>query len=311
MLMQGYAAVAGPGDPGARPAQVRRGHHRGRTAVRRAARRGVVVLRHRHAAEHRHGARPGGDRRRERGRRRLAGDAEALTCSTRSRASPTAATGSCSSWRRCSCCSPPRSAARSSRLLDSDDDFEDHASESVLARDAVERATGRSGVARPGRARAARRGRRQRRRRRQKIARVAGALRDPGVADVVAVPRRRPARARLARRPLDLRARHVPLGRRRGRAGRAPAGPRRARAGRHRGRRPARVRPGLRAGAGGPRARGAARLPAALPALARRLPQRRRGAAAGDRRRDDDPHDVRVACGWSTRSSRCRCSRST
>jgi uncharacterized membrane protein YdfJ with MMPL/SSD domain len=70
-------------------------------------------------------------------------------------------------------------------LLDSDDDFEDHASESVLARDAVERASGRSGspdlvvLVRLGAdadSPAAT----------QKIARVAGALRDPGVADVIA-----------------------------------------------------------------------------------------------------------------------------
>jgi uncharacterized membrane protein YdfJ with MMPL/SSD domain len=63
-------------------------------------------------------------------------------------------------------------------LLDSDDDFEDHASESVQARAAVEAAAGRSASpdmvvlvrgAEPA-----------------KIRRVAGALRDPGVASVVA-----------------------------------------------------------------------------------------------------------------------------
>jgi uncharacterized membrane protein YdfJ with MMPL/SSD domain len=61
-------------------------------------------------------------------------------------------------------------------LLDSDDDFEDHASESVLARDAVERAAGRS--ASPDMVVLVRSAERA------KIARVAGELRDPGVADV-------------------------------------------------------------------------------------------------------------------------------
>jgi RND superfamily putative drug exporter len=70
-------------------------------------------------------------------------------------------------------------------LLDSNDDFEDHQSESVLARDDVERATGRSAApdmvvlvraGAPVDSAAAQR----------KIARVAGALRDPGVADVIA-----------------------------------------------------------------------------------------------------------------------------
>jgi uncharacterized membrane protein YdfJ with MMPL/SSD domain len=70
-------------------------------------------------------------------------------------------------------------------LLDSDDDFEDHASESVLARDAVERATGRSGspdmvvLVRLAADADSPEGR-------EKLGRVADALRDPGVADVVA-----------------------------------------------------------------------------------------------------------------------------
>ncbi len=70
-------------------------------------------------------------------------------------------------------------------LLSSDDDFEDHQSESVLARGDVERATGRSAApdmvvlvrlgAPVGTDKA-----------QQKIARVAGELRDPGVAEVIA-----------------------------------------------------------------------------------------------------------------------------
>jgi uncharacterized membrane protein YdfJ with MMPL/SSD domain len=77
-------------------------------------------------------------------------------------------------------------------LLDTDDDFEDHGSESVLARDAVERATGRSAspdmvvLVRLGAPvdspRAA-----------DKIGRVAQALRDPDVAEVVAVRDGEPA----------------------------------------------------------------------------------------------------------------------
>ena len=76
-------------------------------------------------------------------------------------------------------------------LLDSDDDFEDHASESVLARDAVERASGRSGspdlvvLVRLG-------GDVDSAASQAKIARVAGALRDPGVADVAAYRDGRP-----------------------------------------------------------------------------------------------------------------------
>jgi uncharacterized membrane protein YdfJ with MMPL/SSD domain len=70
-------------------------------------------------------------------------------------------------------------------LLDSNDDFEDHQSESVLARGDVERATGRSAapdmvvLVRAGApvGSAAAQG---------KIGRVADSLRDPGVADVVA-----------------------------------------------------------------------------------------------------------------------------
>ena len=77
-------------------------------------------------------------------------------------------------------------------LLDSDDDFEDHGSESVLARDAVQRATGRSASpdmvvlvrlgAPVGSPQAE-----------QKIARVARELRHPDVADVVAVRDGEPA----------------------------------------------------------------------------------------------------------------------
>ena len=55
----------------------------------------------------------------------------------------------------------------------------------------------------------------------------------------------------------------------------------------------------------------AARLPAALPALAGRLPRRGGRAAAGRRGGDDDPASRSRCCGSRTRSSRCRCSRST
>ncbi len=71
-------------------------------------------------------------------------------------------------------------------LLDSDDDFEDHGAESVLARDAVERATGRS--ASPDMVVLVRLGAPvDSPRAREKLARVAQQLRDPGVAEVVAV----------------------------------------------------------------------------------------------------------------------------
>ena len=71
-------------------------------------------------------------------------------------------------------------------LLDSDDDFEDHGSQSVLARAAVEQATGRSAspdmvvlvrLGAPVDAPQAQ----------QKIARVAQSLEEPDVAEVVAV----------------------------------------------------------------------------------------------------------------------------
>ena len=71
-------------------------------------------------------------------------------------------------------------------LLDSDDDFEDHGSEAVLARDAVQRATGRS--ASPDLVALVRLGAPvDSPRAEEKIARVARALRDPDVAEVVAV----------------------------------------------------------------------------------------------------------------------------
>jgi RND superfamily putative drug exporter len=69
--------------------------------------------------------------------------------------------------------------------LNSDDDFEDHASESVLARAAIERATGRSAspdmvvLVRVGAPVDSGAGQ-------EKIARVTNALREPGVAEVVA-----------------------------------------------------------------------------------------------------------------------------
>jgi uncharacterized membrane protein YdfJ with MMPL/SSD domain len=73
-------------------------------------------------------------------------------------------------------------------LLDSNDDFEDHQSESVVARADVERATGRSAapdmvvLVRAGAPVDSPEGQR-------KIARVADTLKDPGVADVVAYRR--------------------------------------------------------------------------------------------------------------------------
>jgi uncharacterized membrane protein YdfJ with MMPL/SSD domain len=71
-------------------------------------------------------------------------------------------------------------------LLDSDDDFEDHGSESVLARDAVERATGRS--ASPDMAVLVRLGAPvDSPQAQEKLARVAEQLRHPDVAEVVAV----------------------------------------------------------------------------------------------------------------------------
>jgi uncharacterized membrane protein YdfJ with MMPL/SSD domain len=71
-------------------------------------------------------------------------------------------------------------------LLDSDDDFEDHGSESIQARDAVERATGRS--ASPDMVVLVRAGAPvDSPQAEEKIARVAEQLRDPGVAEVVAV----------------------------------------------------------------------------------------------------------------------------
>jgi RND superfamily putative drug exporter len=77
-------------------------------------------------------------------------------------------------------------------LLDTDDDFEDAGSEAVVARNTVERVTGRSAspdmvvlvrLGAPVESRPAQ----------EKIARVAGALRDPDVADVVAVRGGEPA----------------------------------------------------------------------------------------------------------------------
>jgi len=71
-------------------------------------------------------------------------------------------------------------------LLDTDDDFEDHGSESILARDAVERATGRS--ASPDLVALVRLGAPvDSQEAQEKVARVAQSLRDPDVADVVAV----------------------------------------------------------------------------------------------------------------------------
>jgi uncharacterized membrane protein YdfJ with MMPL/SSD domain len=77
-------------------------------------------------------------------------------------------------------------------LLDSDDDFEDHGAESVLARNAVEQATGRS--ASPDMVVLVRLGAPiDSAQAEAKIARVADALDDPGVAEVVAVRDGQPA----------------------------------------------------------------------------------------------------------------------
>ncbi len=77
-------------------------------------------------------------------------------------------------------------------LLDSDDDFEDHGAESILARNAVEQATGRS--ASPDMVVLVRLGAPvDSPQAQEKIARVADALDDPRVADVVAVRDGEPA----------------------------------------------------------------------------------------------------------------------
>ena len=77
-------------------------------------------------------------------------------------------------------------------LLDNDDDFEDHGSESILARDAIERATGRSAA--PDLIALVRLGAPiDTPQAREKIARVARSLRDPDVAEVVAVRDGEPA----------------------------------------------------------------------------------------------------------------------
>jgi uncharacterized membrane protein YdfJ with MMPL/SSD domain len=77
-------------------------------------------------------------------------------------------------------------------LLDSDDDFEDHGAESILARNAVERATGRS--ASPDMVVLVRLGAPvDSPQAEAKIARVADTLDDPGVAEVVAVRDGQPA----------------------------------------------------------------------------------------------------------------------
>ena len=144
-------------------------------------------------------------------------DARRLSrCSTRSRASPTAAAGSCSSWRPCSCCSPPPTAARSSACSTPTTTSRTTRPSRCCARDAVERATGRSAVAGRwscscGSARAVDTPRRS-----------ARSLASPARCATPASPTSSPtaaaaARAGVARRPLDLRARHVPHGRRRGR----------------------------------------------------------------------------------------------
>ena len=170
-------------------------------------------------------------------------------------------------------------------LLDTDDDFEDPASEAVAAREAIVRATGESAV--PDRV---------------ALVRLGAPVDSPAGAGQAAARRRGDARPRRGRGdrpraadgPPELVSRDgrstyvlatVPRRRRRGRGGRAPRGA----AGTA-----SRAWPlgggvvafdaGRRAGAGGPRARRDARLPDPLPALAARLPQRRGGAAAARRR---------------------------
>ena len=206
-------------------------------------RRGVVVLRHRDAAQHHHGARPGRDRGRQSGRR---GVAERCTradrCSTRSLASPTAGTGWCSSWRPCSCCSPRPSAARSSPCWTPTTTSRTTASESVLARDSLGAGERPVGVAGPGRAGAARRARRQPRGAAQDRARRRRAER-PGRRRGGRLSRRRPVRARSR----DGRSTYLVATFRDGQARsrwRAAAGAARIGAGGDRGRRRARRRPG-------------------------------------------------------------------
>jgi uncharacterized membrane protein YdfJ with MMPL/SSD domain len=77
-------------------------------------------------------------------------------------------------------------------LLDNDDDFEDHGSESILARDAITQATGRS--ASPDMVVLVRLGAPvETAQAREKVTRVARSLRDPDVAEVVAVANGEPA----------------------------------------------------------------------------------------------------------------------
>ena len=195
-------------------------------------------------------------------------------------------------------------------LLDSDDDFEDHGSESVLARDAVERATGRS--ASPDMVVLVRLGAPVDSPEAQaKIARVAQQLEHPDVADVVAVRDGEPAE--LVSR--DGRSTYLLAIFGTDADDDELAEELQARVERE---------PGVTAGGGqlafaqvGEQVeQDLARaemlgLPAALPALARGLPQRGGGAAAGAGRRHDDHHHLRLDAACRTRSSRCRCSPST
>ena len=188
-----------------------------------------------------------------------------------------------------------RSAARSSRLLDNDDDFDDPRLESILARDAVERATGRSAAPDADRAGAARRARPTRRRPRAEASRA--------VARGAARPRRRDG----GRRPSRRRPRRLVSRDRRStyllatfRTGadedarrRRARGARCARARRDAGRRRARLHAGRRAGRGGHRsARRCSPFPLLFLLSLLVFRSRRRRAAAAGRGRDDDPAHV-------------------
>ncbi|CAA9498216.1 MAG: Integral membrane protein, partial [uncultured Solirubrobacteraceae bacterium] len=105
-------------------------------------------------------------------------------------------------------------------------------------------------------------------------------------------PGARPGRARLARWPLDLRARPLRGGSGERRRGAAHPGAALERARRDRRRRRAGRRAGGHPGLRGPRASRDARLPDPLPALPVGLPRRDRGAAAARGRDGDDPRDL-------------------
>ncbi|CAA9538310.1 MAG: Transmembrane transport protein MmpL13, partial [uncultured Solirubrobacteraceae bacterium] len=105
-------------------------------------------------------------------------------------------------------------------------------------------------------------------------------------------PGARPRRARLPRRPLDLRARPLRGGSRERRGGAAHPGSARERARGDRRRRRAGRRAGRDPGLRGPREGRGARLPDPLPAVAVGVPRRHRGAAPARGGHGDDPRDL-------------------